>query len=148
MSNGQRPAARLAQMDGKTVAGAIVSATNSCMTRRTSSTRSATASLWCRRSMWVWTVCGEMPRSAAMVKSVWSSQTPRTICSSRDDNVSERAISAHACSLNEQMAGEACYLRRSFRRIRQRPMMPPIHTSTIVLGSGTEWMFPASAPSP
>ncbi len=35
-----------------------------------------------------------------MANSVWSSKTPRTIWSSREDSDNERAIATHACSLN------------------------------------------------
>lgn len=87
-------------MGGRSLSGAKVSAINSFVTRRTSFTRSVTANLWYKRSQCVWTVCGERWRLLAMANSVRSSKTPRTICSSRPDNLRLWAISPHARSEN------------------------------------------------
>jgi len=78
--------------------------------------------------MWVWTVCGEMPRSAAMANSVRSSKKPRTIWSSRGDSSSERAISTHACSLNIAELG-ACRRERASLRLFARLFTAPISMS-------------------
>ena len=47
-----------------------------------------------------------------MANSVRSSKKPRTICSSRGDSLSERAISTHACLLNIAVLG-ACRRERA-----------------------------------
>jgi hypothetical protein len=95
-----RPAARSRQIGDRMPSGALVSKRNSVMTSRTSCTRSVTPSLRYKRLQCVWIVFDEMPRSAAIAKSVRSSNTLRTICSSRPDNLSEGPISAQTCSLN------------------------------------------------
>lgn len=75
-------------------------ARNAFVTRRTSFTRSVTASFRYKRWQCVWTVDGEMPRLTPMVNSVWSLNTPRTIWVSRSESLRRWAISSHALSEN------------------------------------------------
>lgn len=87
-------------MEGGTPPRAAVSARNSFVTRRTSFTRSVTASFRYRRAQCVWTVYGEMLRLTAMANSVWSLNTPCTIWNSRCESLRLQAISRHAFSEN------------------------------------------------
>jgi len=59
-----------------------------------------------------------------MAASVRSSKTPRTIWSSRGDNVNERAISFHACSL-KMAEPNACRRERAFRPVVARLFTMP-----------------------
>src|ERR1035441_5608099 len=121
---GQRPAARLAQIGAKVLSGAAVNKRNSRMTCRISSARSVTPSLRYERLQCVWTVCGEIPRSSAMAKSVLSSNIPRTSCSSRPESLSERPIFAHSCSL-KILEPHACHRERSALPTLGRFFIPP-----------------------